>query len=146
MLTIKELLARTQQRNVTVGPTVSVADAVDLLSDHDIGAIVVVDDAGAAIGILSERDVVRAISATGSEALARPVQDLMTKSIVKSSPSEALLPSISRMLLHGIRHDQLGVTVDGRLPVVGLLKTIAGLHNPALRISEIVLGFILRCT
>jgi signal-transduction protein with cAMP-binding, CBS, and nucleotidyltransferase domain len=120
MLTIRELLAQTRQRNVTVGPSAAVADALDLLSDHNIGAIVVAD-AGAPVGILSERDVVRAISASGSDALARPVRDLMTRNVVFCSSAEGLLPSISRMLLHGIRH----------LPVVddGVLKGVLSIRD-----------------
>ena len=110
--TLAELLARMDQKVITVRPMNLVAESIELLAKHNIGVVVVVDEADGAIGILSERDVIRAIAATGAEVLSRPVDELMTKGIVSGSPTDDLLTSMTQMLRHGFRH--LTIVEDGK--------------------------------
>ncbi len=98
---------------VTVSPVSSVADAIQQLAAHNIGAVVVTDDAGRAIGVLSERDVIKALAASGPDVLASTVDGLMTKSIVSCSSSDGLFAAVTRILDHGIRH--LLIVDDGVL-------------------------------
>ncbi len=111
--TLAELLARMDQKVITVRPMNLVAESIELLAKHNIGVVVVVDEADGAIGILSERDVIMAIAATGAEVLSRPVDELMTKGIVSASPTDDLLTSMTQMLRHGFRH--LTIVEDGEL-------------------------------
>ena len=96
--------ARGGNNVVTIPPDSSVADAIEQLATHNISAVVITDDAGRAIGILSERDVVKALAASGADVLASSVDQLMTKSIVSCSPSDGLFAAVGRILDHGIRH------------------------------------------
>ena len=102
--TLDKLLAGMNQQVVTVQPMNLVAESVDLMAEHNIGAVVVVDEAGRAIGILSERDIIKAIASSGAGVLARRVDELMTKGIVSGSPTDDLLTSMTHMLHHGFRH------------------------------------------
>lgn len=113
MKTLGELLVRMSQRVITATPISSVAESMELLAKHDIGAVVVVNDAGAALGILSERDIIKAIAASGTGVLARPVSELMSKNLVSCPPSDSLLTAITDMLHHGFRH--LPIVEDGAL-------------------------------
>lgn len=57
----------------------TVKEAIDLLGSRNIGAVVVKNDAGAVVGIFSERDVVRRLFRDGPDVLTRKVADFMTK-------------------------------------------------------------------
>lgn len=89
---------------ITVAPATSVADAVKLLSDKRIGAVVVSDDGKAPLGILSERDVVRELGKRGAEVLAQPVSELMTKKLITCSTGEDALAILERMTAGRFRH------------------------------------------
>ncbi len=113
MTTIDDRPARGGDNVVTIPPATSVGDAIVQLATHQIGAVVITDDAGSAIGVLSERDVIQALAVSGANVLASPVDGLMTKSIVSCSPSDGLFAAVTRILDHGIRH--LLIIDDGAL-------------------------------
>lgn len=96
-----------------VSPSDSVADAVKLLNEKNIGAVVVRDGGGAAVGILSERDVVRRLGQEGAGALNMRVSDCMTENPFTCSPDDTLDDLMSKMTDKRIRH--LPVTSNGRL-------------------------------
>ncbi len=108
-----ERLAHGDNDVVTLSPVSSVADAIQQLAVHNIGAEVITDDAGRAIGVLSERDIIKALAASGPDVLASSVDGLMTKSIVSCSSSDGLFAAVTRILDHGIRH--LLIVDDGVL-------------------------------
>ena len=68
-MTIHSILTRKGSTVCTIEPTASIADAAKSLADHGIGALVVMGDEGQTVGIISERDIVRAVSAMGGAAL-----------------------------------------------------------------------------
>lgn len=102
----------------TCGPSDSVAAAADLLNVRQVGAMVVVGDDGAVVGILSERDIVRLLAQAGAGALERPIRDCMTHDVLFAKPSETVDSLLGRMTDRRIRH--LPVVVDGRL--VGIIS------------------------
>jgi CBS domain-containing protein len=102
---------------VTVAPTDSVARAVELLRDHGFGALVVSGDGQAIEGIVSERDIVRALGLR-SDLLDLPVTEIMTARVVTCSPDDRVDQLMSTMTEHRIRH--LPVEVDGAM--VGLVS------------------------
>ena len=124
MKTVEDLLARMNQRVVTLRPMSLVAESIELLAKHNIGAVVILDESGGAIGILSERDVMKALAASGTEILSRPVDKLMTKNIVCCSPRDGLLTSMTHMLHHGFRHLPIvdGGTLLGLVSIRDLLS------------------------
>jgi len=98
----------------TITPNETVAAAAGLLHARRVGAMVVMDAKDQVAGILSERDVVRAVSDGGGQgALSRPVSEFMTKEVVFADPSESVDALLSRMTDRRIRH--LPVCKDGRL-------------------------------
>ncbi len=100
---IHTVLATKGSDVITVHPTHSLKEAAAVLTKHNIGALVVVDESGAPVGILSERDIVRA-SARQDDALTLPVQVVMTRDIVTGSPQDDLQAVMQSMTDGNFRH------------------------------------------
>jgi CBS domain-containing protein len=102
-----------------VPPEASVADAVGELRRRGVGALVVAAQPATVDGILSERDIVRALAAEGAATLDRPVADLMTTEVLTCGP-RATVDELARLMTdRRIRHVPV-VADDGRL--VGLVS------------------------
>jgi CBS domain-containing protein len=87
---------------ITISPDATVRELVDLLAEHNIGAVVVSEDGAHAAGIVSERDVVR--RATEDGLLAQPVSSIMTSEIQVCEPADLLDDLMVQMTEHRIRH------------------------------------------
>ncbi|MCP4304266.1 MAG: CBS domain-containing protein [bacterium] len=98
--------------------SVSVTEAVTRLAAKRIGALVVVDAGYAVEGILSERDIVRAIGKSGSGILADPVSSIMTREVEACGENETINDVMARMTRGRFRH--LPVVEHDRL--VGLIS------------------------
>lgn len=98
---------------VTIGAGAAIGEAVSELAKHKIGAIVVVEGTERIAGIVSERDVVRAVAKDGSDALSRSVGSIMTSDVVTCGDSETIIEVMTRMTLGRFRH--LPVADQGRL-------------------------------
>jgi CBS domain-containing protein len=98
---------------VTARPDVPVAQIAKLLSDAGIGAVVVSADNARVLGILSERDIVRAIAEQGDTALTLPASDLMTRDVVTCTPADHVAELMGIMTEKRIRH--LPVVCEGTL-------------------------------
>lgn len=101
----------------TVTPAETIAEAAGLLHARRVGALVVMD-AGAVAGIVSERDLVRALAEAGIGALQRPVASCMTADVLFADPGETVDSLLARMTDRRIRH--LPVCVSDRL--VGIVS------------------------
>jgi CBS domain-containing protein len=97
----------------TIKPDQSVHEAVRLMADKRIGALVVVDDAGDIAGIVSERDIVANLANGQAELLAAPVSRIMTREVFTCSPSDSTEQLMAQMTRSRIRH--LPVKEDGKL-------------------------------
>ncbi len=97
----------------TIKPDQSVHEAVRLMADKNIGALVVVDDAGDIAGIVSERDIVANLANGQAELLAAPVARIMTREVFTCSPSDSTEQLMAQMTRSRIRH--LPVKEDGKL-------------------------------
>ncbi len=104
---------------ITVAPSVTVADAIRLLSEKRIGAVVVSEDGKTPLGILSERDVVRELGKRGVDVLTLTVSDLMTKKLITCTTGEDALAILERMTAGRFRHLPV-VTDSGEM--VGLIS------------------------
>ena len=91
----------------------TVGDAAKLLDQRRIGALVVVDDQRALVGILSERDIVRGLSRHGQAVLEMQVGQLMTADVLTCTPEETIDGVMATMTSNRIRH--LPVLEEGRL-------------------------------
>ena len=115
---VSVILDRKGHDVATVSSVQPLAEAVGMLAERGLGALVVVDDAGGLEGIVSERDVVRQIAQDGAEALGRPVADVMTTPVTTCTPSTGATELASTMTEGRIRH--LPVVDEGRL--VGIVS------------------------
>jgi len=88
----------------TASPSETIAAAAALLHTRRVGALILVDEEGAVAGIVSERDVVRAVAEFGERALAKPVSICMTSDVIFAQPSETVDSLLSRMTDRRIRH------------------------------------------
>lgn len=99
---------------VTVEPSVTVSEAAKMLAEKRIGTVVVSEDGGkTAVGILSERDIVRELAASGSGCLDKPVSAYMTRELVTASRQDSVQDIMSRMTEGRFRH--MPVLEDGQL-------------------------------
>ena len=87
----------------TLGPNVTLQDAARLLTEQRIGAVVIVNGQSLA-GILSERDIVKAIAAHGAVALAKPVRDVMTTRVVTCDLNDSVDEIMDSMTAGRFRH------------------------------------------
>ena len=87
----------------TASPLESVAAVAALLHSRRVGALVVVD-AERVVGIVSERDIVRAVAAHGASALKKPVSEFMTANVLFADPGETVDVVLGRMSDRRIRH------------------------------------------
>ncbi len=110
---INSILTHKGDEVATVTPDSTVADALRALADHGIGALVVSADGRAVDGILSERDIVRALSADGAATLEHPVDRLMTDTVVTCSREDTVDSLMATMTERRVRH--VPVVEDGVL-------------------------------
>ena len=87
----------------TVTPRESIAGVAALLLSRRVGALVVLE-ADRVAGIVSERDVVRAVAEGGAAALQEPVSGIMTRDVLFAAPGETVDSLLSRMSDRRIRH------------------------------------------
>jgi CBS domain-containing protein len=116
-MNIASILARKGGKVVTCGSQQSIRQALTLLAEHNIGALVVVDETGAPTGMLSERDVVRE-AARDERLFGRTVGELMTRDVIVGVPEDDLRSVRHTMTERRIRH--VPVVADARL--VGIVS------------------------
>ncbi|MBP2292141.1 CBS domain-containing protein [Azospirillum rugosum] len=104
MTTVAEVLNRKGHTVAATLPSESVATAARLLTEKRIGALVVRDRRGKLVGILSERDIVRAVATQGADALELTVEDLMTKEVKTCRPADTVKDLMQMMTLRRHRH------------------------------------------
>ena len=118
-MTVAHILAQKGRAVATVQPHATVRDVVDTLAAKHIGAVVVADVEGRMHGIVSERDVVRAIATHGCDALEDAVSGIMTKDVVAAKEDDGILDVVTRMSRGRFRH--MPVIADGR--IAGIIST-----------------------
>jgi CBS domain-containing protein len=89
---------------ISVQPHRTLAEAVRTLSEKRIGAVVVTGADGALVGILSERDIIRALGANGAAALDMPVSRAMTAKVVTCRPQTSMDELMEMMTSGRFRH------------------------------------------
>jgi CBS domain-containing protein len=112
-MTVARILAVKGTEVVTTQPHRTLSEVAELLASRDIGAIIVSDIQGTVLGILSERDIVRAIGRRGAEALGDAVSAHMTSKVVTTTEDESIHATMEKMNLGRFRH--LPVIKDGKL-------------------------------
>ena len=109
-----EAILRSKGRSVaTIRPDATIGEAVQMLRQRGIGALVVSTDGLAVDGIVSERDIVHALAEAGGALLGERVDELMTRRVITCTPDDTVSELMGRMTERRIRH--LPVLLDGRL-------------------------------
>ena len=116
-MTVGHILAQKGRAVATVQPHATVRDVVEVLAAKHIGSIIVADIEGRMHGIVSERDVVRALATQGCDALDEAVSGIMTKDVETASEDDGILEVVGRMSRGRFRH--MPVIADGRIAISG---------------------------
>ncbi|HMG31130.1 MAG TPA: CBS domain-containing protein [Jiangellaceae bacterium] len=103
---------------VTVEPQMDVRTLLGVLAEHGIGAAVVSGDGSSVDGIVSERDIVRALAARGATVISEPVSAIMTGDVKTCAPDAPVVDLMRTMTEGRFRH--VPVVTDGRL--VGIVS------------------------
>ena len=107
---------------VTVAPGTSLKEAVKLLADRQIGLLVVTDGDGSLKGVVSERDVIRAVAERGGKALSAKVEEVYTSEVVTCGPEETAHDAITTMNEGKFRH--MPVIENGKVTAVVSLSDL----------------------
>ena len=119
-LRVRDLIRRPP---ITIPKTATLLEAADVMTKYNIGALVVMDQAGKPVAVLSERDVVRAISMRMP--LSTPVEAFMSVGLVTVDANDDVRKAAELMWVNNIRH--LVVTEAGQ--VIGVIS-IRDIINP----------------
>ncbi len=98
---------------VSTGPDETVGATARLLNVKRIGALVVRDNQGELVGMISERDIIRGIAVQGKRCLDMQVRDLMTTEVITCKPTDTISEAMKVMTLRRFRH--LPVVEDGEI-------------------------------
>ena len=110
---VKNILADKGGNVVTIEPTADLAAAAKLLAERRIGSVLILGADQRIVGILSERDIVRAVAEHGRTALNKPVSQLMTRDVKTCSEDDTIRDLMGRMTAGKFRH--MPVVQQGKL-------------------------------
>ena len=106
------IVGKSSQEVITISPDATVRDLIQLLGEHNVGALIVSTDGSAVDGIVSERDVVRHLL-DSDDILDGMVSAIMTADVATADPTTSLDEMRALMTERRIRH--VPVVTDGRL-------------------------------
>lgn len=125
MRTVRQLLETKSPAIHAIRPEAPVLDAIRLMAEHHIGAVLVMDGAHL-VGILSERDYARKIVLQGKSSSNTPVADIMTTDVVTTSSLDTPDRCMQTMTAYRIRHLPVldGDEVVGIVSIGDLVKAV----------------------
>ena len=103
MKTVQQLLESKRYSVVSVAPSSTVLDALQVMADKEIGAVIVIDD-GHLVGIFSERDYARKVVLQNKSSKDTPVREIMTEKVVCVRPEQTIEDCMGLMTDKRIRH------------------------------------------
>jgi len=120
---LSAVLAAKGNRVFTIDPGSSIRDAIDTLAGNNIGALVVLGRAGEPVGLLSERDIIRAM-ASSLGAIQQTVADLMTSPVLTAAPDDDADSVLRTMTSRRFRHMPVveGDSLVGMVTIGDLVK------------------------
>jgi len=110
---VRDILKNKGSAVVTARPSDTLHQIAKLIADHRIGAVVVADEAGAPLGIVSERDIVNALAASGAAVLETPAERVMSRALITCNRDQTADELLAIMTASRIRH--LPVVEKGKL-------------------------------
>jgi len=133
---IRDVLRRKGDGVYSVGPLATVIDAVNVMNDHHVGSVLVIEG-GSPVGIFSERDVLVRVVAAHRDPRQTLVRDVMTTRLHTASPDQPLLDLMRLMTERRCRHVPVmeGETLLGLVSIGDVTK--ATQHNLRLEVREL---------
>jgi CBS domain-containing protein len=122
---VKHILGEKGREIIAITADATLSEAARLLARKRIGAVIVRDEAGALAGILSERDVVRAVAEESVAALARPVGAYMTRAVATCCETDSIEDLMEMMTIGRFRHVPVltGDRITGIVSIGDVVKT-----------------------
>ncbi len=123
---LKDILKTKGSKVWTVKANQSVRDALQILVNQKIGALLVLDDKGGIIGIISERDIVRGCFQNSKDLDGVPVNKLMTKEVIIGSPEDETSYIMGVMTQKRVRHIPVvaGGKLQGLVSIGDIVKSV----------------------
>jgi len=135
METVKDILAMKGSEVISVDPEATLISALETMADRNVGAVLVLDDKRAVLGLFSERDFVRKIIIKGRAMETTKVKEIMTARVLYVSPDTTLSDCMNLMTEKRIRHLPV---LDGDKPI-GIVS-IGDVVKAILRQQELVIN------
>jgi CBS domain-containing protein len=117
-MTVQAILSQKGNQVLTIEPTATLAAAVTVLAQRRIGALVVTGAGGRIVGIISERDIVRALDEKGTAVLGVPVAEVMTRKVVTCAETATIAEIMESMTKGKFRH----VPVEDHGRLIGIIS------------------------
>lgn len=137
MRQVSELLKKREPTVFSLSPQDSVFEALRRMADHDVGAMMVLDESGHLIGVFSERDYTRKIALMGKSSRDTPVKDIMTANVITVAPQTDTRDCLALMSQKKIRH--LPVMDAGK--VLGMIS-IRDITSDIIADHELTISFL----
>jgi CBS domain-containing protein len=118
MKTIAQFLSEHTRSVYSVSPQASVRQALELMADKNIGALLVLD-AARLVGMFSERDYARKVALKGKSSIDTQVQDIMTTEVICMKSGDSITQCMHTMTDRHIRHLPV---LDGQQQVIGMVS------------------------
>lgn len=130
MKPVSEILRQQPGALWHVRPDDTVFDALKLLAEHEIGALVVMDGSKL-VGVISERDYTRKVALQGRNSRETRVEDIMTRQVVTVGPHTGTKQCMAMMSERRIRHLPVvdGDTVLGMISIRDIMDDIIAVHE-----------------
>lgn len=118
MKTVRQLLDSKGYETLSVTPDTNVFDALLIMAEKHVGALIVIDDSGHLAGIFSERDYAREVTLKGKTSRMTKISEVMSTTVITVSPEQMVDECMELMSGKRIRH--LPVVENGK--VIGVLS------------------------
>ena len=125
MISIRQLLESKGSEVWSTSPAASVYEALQLLAEKDVGALMVLQD-GELVGVVSERDYARKVILHGKTSMETPVKEIMTEEVITAGAGATVEEAMALMTDKRIRHLPVreGERIAGVVSIGDLVKAI----------------------
>jgi CBS domain-containing protein len=136
MKPVQDLIKGRDSTVFQVSPSTTVFEALKLLAEHGVGAMVVMEQ-GKLVGVVSERDYTRKVALLGKNSKETRVAEIMTREVITVTPATRTLACMTLMSQKNIRHLPVleGSTVLGMISIRDIMNDIIAGHEKT--ISEL---------
>jgi len=142
MTTVRDMIRRKGTEVFSIAPEATVLDALNMMAEHNVGALLVMSD-GEMAGIISERDCIRKVDVMGRNAKDTKVKEIMTSNVVTLEASHPLEECMSLMIEKNFRHMPVceGKELLGILSVRDVLKEVIEVQQSMLsQLERYIMG------